>query len=67
MNLMEGLLKEIDRVTELKAEYESLPNNAGFFGASLMKVSLANAKKVIAEGDTIGMMTAYKDLEEITG
>lgn len=66
-NLIDGLLKEINRVRELIKEYESLPDNAGFFGASMMKNSIANAEKAIASGDVVAELKAYQDLKDCTG
>lgn len=66
-NLIEGLHKEMNRVRELKAEYESLPGGAGFMGASLMKVSLQMAEKAIEEGDIVKELKAFEDLKSITG
>ena len=63
-NLMEGLLDEITRVTELIAEYKSLPKNAGLLGAMLMHQQVNRAKERISIGDTIGMMQSYKELKE---
>ena len=67
MNLIEGLQKEMSRVRELKAEYEGLPGGAGFIGASLMNVALANADKAIAKGDVIAELKCYEELKTITG
>jgi hypothetical protein len=63
-NLMEGLLNEITRVAEMKKEYLELPKNAGVFAASLMAMDLQQAKKAIAESDTISMIQCYKKLKE---
>jgi hypothetical protein len=64
MNLIEKLHSEMDRVREIIKEYESLPNNAGAFASVMMKFSIKNAKNLMAIGDTIGMMSALKDLQE---
>lgn len=63
-NLMEGLLDEITRVTELITEYKSLPKGAGSFGATIMQVQVNKAKQFISMGDTIGMLQSYNELKE---
>lgn len=64
MNLIEGLHSEMDRVREIIKEYEALPNNAGAFASGMMKGSIKNAEKLMAIGDTVGMIKALKDLQE---
>jgi len=66
-NLMEGLLDEMNRVRELITEYKSLPNNAGFIGASFMQIDIQKAEKAISSGDVVEMLVAYKSLQECTG
>lgn len=66
-NLIEGLLEEMNRVRELTKEYESLPDNAGWVGASLMKASIQNAENAIKEGDIIKELKAYEDLKTFEG
>lgn len=62
-NLIEGLLEEMNRVRELIKIYESLPDNAGFFGSSMMKVSITRAEKAIASGDVTEELRAFEDLK----
>jgi hypothetical protein len=64
MNLMEGLLSEIDRVKDLIKIYEELPDNAGAFGAMMLKTELKLAQRTIADGDTVRMLGAYQSLKE---
>jgi len=64
MNLIEGLHKEIERVREIIIIYDALPSNAGAFSSGMMKYSIENAEKLMAIGDTVGMMKAYNDLKE---
>lgn len=64
MNLIEGLQEEIKRVTEIKKQYDELPKGAGAFGSAVMKVSIHNANKAIANMDTVAMVAALKDLKE---
>jgi argininosuccinate lyase len=62
-NLIEGLQRQMNRVREIIKEYDSLPGGAGAFASSMMKLSIKNAEKQIANGDTIEMMKAYTDLD----
>lgn len=62
-NLIEGLLKEMNRVRELIKIYESLPDGAGFIAASMMKVSIKKAEEAIATGDIVAELKAYEDLK----
>lgn len=63
MNLMEGLLNELERCNELHAEYIAI-GPAGAFGAHFIRSEIELAKKRIATGDTIGMMKSYEALKE---
>ena len=62
-NLMGGLLRELNRNRELLKGYEEI-GPAGLFGATMIKQSIANGEKAIAEGDVVKMIEAFKDLEE---
>lgn len=62
-NLMEGLLNEILRVTEIIKVYKELPKGAGILAASLMDVSIFMAKQAIKDNDVIEMLRAYEDLK----
>ena len=64
MNLIEGLLSEMNRVREIIKEYDSIPNNAGAFASMMMNQSIKNAEALISNGDTTGMLKAYSDLKE---
>jgi hypothetical protein len=66
-SLSESIFDEMNRVRELIKEYESLPDNAGFLGASMMKVSIKRAEKAIADSDAVAMLRAYADLQKCTG
>jgi hypothetical protein len=66
-NLMSATIAEMNRVRKLITEYERLPDNAGFFGASIMKVTIKNAEKAISDGDVVELLVAYKQLQEHTG
>lgn len=63
-NLIEGIQEQINRVRDIVKEYDSLPNNAGAFASAMMKLSIKNAEKTIVTGDTVAMLSAYKDLQE---
>lgn len=62
-NLMEGLLKELDRVKEIKKQYDSIPE--GIFGAAMIKLAIVRAEKSIIEGDVVAMITSCRELQEI--
>lgn len=65
-DLITGLQDEIKRVKELKELYDSLPNNAGAFASGMMTFHITEAEKKIAIGDTVGMLQAFKALQEFT-
>jgi hypothetical protein len=62
-NLIQGLLREIDRVEESARTYDSLPGGVGALGAALMRNSITIARAAIAGGDVIAMLRAYADLQ----
>lgn len=62
-NFMQTLLDEMNRVRGLIAEYKSLPNNAGFIGASLMQLDIQRAEKAIADDNVIEMLVVYDKLK----
>ena len=62
-NLVEGLTDEILRVTEIKKEYEELPNKAGLFAAIMMGHAIDTARKAQASGDIMQMIQSLKDLQ----
>lgn len=66
-NLAESIFDEMNRVRELIKEYEALPDNAGFFGASTMKASIKRAEMAISNSDAIAMLACYEDLKKCTG
>ncbi len=61
-NLMQGLLDEMDRVKEIKAEYDKLPT--GKFASLMMEADLKVAKDAAGIGDVIKMMVSYEKLKE---
>ena len=62
MNLIEGIQAEMNRNRELLTEYEKI-GPAGMFGAIMIKQQLIEGDRVIAEGDTIGMLQIYEELK----
>lgn len=64
-NLMDGLLNELNRVRELKEHYDEIPQGA--FGSVMIQQSIEKAEKSIKDNDVVAMLSAYKDLQEITG
>ena len=63
-NLMDGLFYEMNRVREIIKEYQELPNNAGLFAWSLMKIDIQRSEKSIRDNDVIQMMVCYTKLKE---
>lgn len=62
-NLVEGITRQCNRVRELIALYESLPDGAGRPAAFLMRQSIQRAEQALGSGDVIAMLAAYRDLE----
>ena len=63
--MKEELEKEIKRCEELLVMYEEIPT--GFFGASMIKMSLSTAKLALENGDEKRIKASIKDLKEIEG
>ena len=61
MNLLEGLAKQLTRNREILKLYEEIPE--GVFGAAMIRESILSGEKAMADGDTVAMLRAYKDLE----
>lgn len=65
-NAMEGLTREIARVTELKTQYEELRGMPGVnvtFALGHIAASLEAAHKAAASGDVVAILAALRDLE----
>ena len=60
-NLIEGLLKEINRNRELLYEQEKIP--ASRFVAICIKDAIDRAEKAITENDVVEMLSLYKELQ----
>lgn len=70
MNLMQGLLSEIDRVTEIRGQFEELkgmPNVIVEPQIALMNYEIKEAKDAIGIGDTVKMLQCYANLKEYDG
>ncbi len=67
MNLMQGLLSEIDRVTVIRGHFEELrgmPNVIVEPQIALMQHEIKEAKDAIGIGDTVKMLSCYATLKE---
>jgi hypothetical protein len=62
-NLMDGLLKEMNRAREVKKLYDEIP--VGQFGSWAISQSITRAEKAISSGDVVEMLAAYAELKEI--
>lgn len=62
-NLMDGLLKEMNRAREIKKMYDEIP--VGQFGAHFIQQSINRAERAISSGDVVEMLAAYSELKEI--
>lgn len=62
MNLVEGLMAELDRNKELLKEYEAI-GPVGVFGATLVKAYIKAGTEALASGDTVAMLAAYQKLK----
>ena len=67
MSLGEEFPKELSRVRQLVAEYRSLPDGAGYLGASIMELALKRADQASASGDVVEMIRSYEELKGFTG
>lgn len=61
-NLMDGLLKQMDRVRELKKEYDAIPQ--GKFGSIMIQRDIDAAEQAIKENDVVKMIHAFNALKE---
>ena len=61
MNLIEGMLSEMDRCRDLIKIYNTIPTGA--FGAAMIKQDIVAAEKAINSGDTVEMIRCYKSLK----
>lgn len=63
-NIIEGLLSEIKRAEKILEIYNELPNNAGLFASTMMKIDIDKAKASIINGDVVENIRCYKELKE---
>ena len=69
MNVAEQLANEIERVTKLRSQYESLrglPNCNPEFAILGITASLEAAKKAAGMDDVLAQIAALQDLQEYT-
>lgn len=65
MNLMEGMISEVNRVkTEVIPVYKEI-GNAGALAVALMNDVVIRSEKAMGTGDTLAMINLYKRLKEI--
>ena len=62
-NLIEGLQDEMNRVRDIIKVYEEVSGGAGIFAITMMKASIKEAEKSMAEGDVIEEMKCYESLK----
>lgn len=61
-----ALPKEMARVRdEVLPVYQSLPRESAWFVLSVARMALDEAARTMAEGDVVGMIAAYKALQDI--
>lgn len=61
MNLIEGLMQEIERNEELAKVYDTIPT--GVFGAVMIREDVKRAKAAIASGDVVNELRIYAALK----
>lgn len=62
-SLGEALPREMTRVRHLITIYEKHCPQTGAFAIGCMNMSLDEAQKALAEGDTVAMIRIYQDLK----
>lgn len=63
MNLVEGLLEQMNRCRELLKVYAKLPEGAGMFAKMMIEREIKTAEDALGSGDTVAMMKAYATLK----
>ena len=61
MNLIEGIQGQCNRCREVKKEYDLIP--MGAFGGHFVQQAINEGENSIASGDTVRMLSAFKELE----
>lgn len=67
MNLVQGLLEEIDRVTKIQGEFKKLLNTPGVIVApqiAIMEHEITQAKEAIGTADVVEMLRCHATLKE---
>lgn len=62
-NLMDGLLRQMNRAREIKKLYDEIPE--GRFGSMMIQQMITHAEKSISSGDVVEMLYSYSELKEI--
>ncbi len=62
MNLMEGLLEELNRNRQLKLDYDEI-GTAGTFGATMIQADIDAGEKAIGTGDVTEILRVYQSLK----
>ncbi len=63
MNLMEGLLNELNRNRELLTQYKTITGGGGYFGSSFIERDIKRAETAIGKGNTVEMVRVYNKLK----
>ena len=66
-NLVEGIQAERKRVEELRKEYVAIGPSGSLALALTIDPALREADASIASGDVVRMLSAFKELQGITG
>jgi hypothetical protein len=63
VNLIEGLIEQMNRNRELVEAYKSI-GIPGTFGAAMLTADIQAAEKAMGEGDTVAMLKCFAALKE---
>lgn len=63
MNLMEGLIEQMNRNRELLEAYKAI-GIPGTFGSAMIIADIQAAEKAMGEGDTVAMLKCFAALKE---
>jgi hypothetical protein len=61
-NIIEGIHEQCDRVRKIIAIYDTVP--MGHIAATMMRESIKQAEDAISSGDTIKMISTFKNLQQ---
>lgn len=62
-NIIEGIQAECNRIRKIIPHYEEL-GPVGSFGATMLKIAVAEGEASIASGDVVRMVKAYRELQD---